>query len=69
MVACSNPASLGVANFVLVNGPAFGVGQSCPDFSAGGALLQFGYIRDALQLASAPAASILHGVDNRKVTV
>ena len=76
-IACSTPAwlhvatwpSLSVANFVLVDGPACGAGESCPDFSASGAPLQFGYIRDARQAASAPAASIVHGIDNWKVTV
>lgn len=76
-IGCSAPAwshfsgwpSLGIGDFVLVDGPACGAGESCPDFSATAAPLQFGYLRDARQAASAPAGSIGHGIDNWKVAV
>lgn len=60
--------SLLAADFVQVDGPACGAGESCPDFSAAGTPLTFGYARTASQAASAPAGSIAHGIDNWKVT-
>jgi hypothetical protein len=61
--------SLGAADLVLVDGPACGAGESCPDFSAGAAPLRFGYVRDVNLATGAAAGSIEHGIDNWKVTV
>jgi hypothetical protein len=55
--------------FTLVDGPACGAGEACPDFSAGAAPLSFGYVRSTVSAAGAAAGSTLHGIDNWKVTV
>jgi predicted secreted protein len=39
--------SLAISDFVQVDGPACGPGATCPDFSAGGAPLRFGFARRA----------------------
>jgi hypothetical protein len=58
-------SSLGSRDFTLVAGPECNVGQSCPDFSAVGQPMRFGYLRRL----SAGGGSIKHGIDNWKVTV
>ena len=58
--------SLGSQNFTFVDGPACNVGESCPDFSATGPPIRFGYARSS---SGGPGASITHGIDNWKVTV
>jgi hypothetical protein len=58
-------ASLGSRDFTLVAGPACNVGQSCPDFSAVGQPMRFGYQRRP----SGGQGSVKHGIDNWKVTV
>ena len=58
--------SLRAQDFTLLDGPPCQAGESCPDFSSGGAPMRFGYWR----LSSGPqGASISHGIDNWKVTV
>jgi hypothetical protein len=59
-------SSLGSQDFTLFDGPACGAGESCPDFSATGQPIRFGYIRSS---SGGPGASITHGIDNWKVTV
>jgi hypothetical protein len=53
--------------FGLVDGPACGQGESCPDFSASGAPLRFGYV-SVTQLKSGltpgTTAHFAYGVDN-----
>lgn len=61
--------SLGAADFRQVDGPACGASESCPDFSAGGAPLRFGFERRVSRAAGAPPASVEHGIDNWKVSV
>lgn len=61
--------SLVVIDFVQVDGPACGPASSCPDFSAGGAPLQFGFERRVNIQVGLPAGSIEHGIDNWKVSV
>ncbi len=61
--------SLVVTDFEQVDGPACGPAASCPDFSAGGAPLRFGFERRVSLQESAPAGSIKHGIDNWKVSV
>lgn len=71
--ACNRAGWAGVALYSLrpqdfrqFDGPACNVGESCPDFSATGAILRFGYVRHAF---ASPGESLQHGIDNWKVTV
>lgn len=59
-------SSLGNRDFTLFDGPACDVGESCPDFSATGPPIRFGYARSS---SGGPGASITHGIDNLKVTI
>lgn len=59
-------SSFGSRDFTLADGPECNVGQSCPDFSATGQPMRFGYRRAP---SGAPGDSITHGIDNWKVTV
>ena len=59
-------SSLGSQDFRLLDGPACNAGESCPDFSAAGQPLRFGYARSS---SGGPGDSITHGIDNWKVTV
>jgi hypothetical protein len=61
--------SLVAADLLQVDGPPCGSGESCPDFSAGGALLRFGFERRVMLPAGAAAGSIDHGIDNWKIGV
>jgi len=61
-------STLGVQDFVLLDGLACGAGESCPDFSASAAPLRFGFMRES-QAKAGVAGSIVHGIDNWKVTV
>jgi hypothetical protein len=61
--------SLNASALVLVQGPACTAGQSCPDFSAAGAPLRFGYIRQAFLDDGVPAGTVVHGIDNWQVSV
>ena len=61
--------SLEAGDFVQVDGPACGNGESCPDFSAGGAPLRFGFERRVVLQAGASTGSIEHGIDNWNVSV
>lgn len=62
-------ASLAPADFELLDGPACGSGESCPDFGATGAPLRFGYARVSELPARFAGTTIAHGIDNWKVTV
>jgi hypothetical protein len=74
---CSSPTwsempqrfSLGVKDFVQVDGPVCGDGASCLDFSINGKPLRFGFVRDAAVPSRFAAGTIVHGIDNWKVTV
>lgn len=61
--------SLAAADFVLLDGPACGVGESCPDFAFTAAPLRFGFVRHSALAAGQSAVSIEHGIDNWKATV
>jgi len=61
--------SLMASDFEQVDGPACGNGESCPDFSAGGAPIRFGFERRVVLGAGFPAGSIEHGIDNWKLSV
>lgn len=56
-------------NFTFVDGPPCGAGETCPDFSAAGQPLRFGFERRATRGAGAAAAVTDHGIDNWQVTV
>jgi hypothetical protein len=58
--------SLRQQDFYLFDGPACNVGESCPDFSATGAPLGFGYVRRSY---GSQGETIQHGIDNWSVTV
>ena len=70
---CSRAGWAGVAFHSLrqqdlrqFDGPACNIGESCPDFSATGATLRFGYVRHA---SGSQGESVQHGIDNWKVTI
>lgn len=58
--------SLSDRDFVLFDGPVCGPSEACPDFSASGAPLRFGYRKTTF---GAPGDSAQHGIDNWKITV
>jgi hypothetical protein len=59
-------ASLRAADFNLVDGPACQPGEACPDFSAHGGAMRFGYWRISFGVQG---NVIAHGIDNWQVTV
>jgi hypothetical protein len=64
--------SLGPGDFVLVDGPACGAGEVCPDFSASGAPVGLGLVSTAALTSGLPpgtVAQFAHGFDNWRVTV
>ncbi len=61
--------SLEANDFVQIDGPACGNGESCPDFAASAAPLRFGFERRVDLPTGAEAGSIEHGIDNWKVKV
>ncbi len=74
---CASPAwqteivrsSMGAGDFAIVNGPACGTSETCPDFSATGAPIRLGYLATASLGPGSPAGTAAHGIDNWKVTV
>lgn len=62
-------SSLGVADFVQVDGPVCPAGAACPDFAATAAVLRFGFTRRVDLSAGQAAGTVVHGLDNWKVTV
>jgi|SRR5450755_499501 len=64
--AVESSSSLRAQDFNLIDGPACQTSESCPDFSAQGLPMRFGYWRISLGM---PGDSIAHGIDNWKVTV
>jgi hypothetical protein len=63
------PGTFVAADFAQITGPACGAGQACPDFSATGAPLRFGFANFNEALAGIAGASGGLGVDNWRVTV
>lgn len=61
--------SLKAADFVQLDGPPCRAGVSCPDFAASAAPLRFGFTRRVVLAAGQPAGTVVHGLDNWKVTV
>jgi hypothetical protein len=74
---CSSPTwsgmpqrfSLAATDFVQIDGLVCGDGEACPDFSVSAKPLRFGFVRDAAVPARFAAGTIVHGIDNWKVTV
>jgi hypothetical protein len=64
--AVESGSSLRAQDFNLIDGPVCRTGESCPDFSALGPVMRFGYWRISF---GAQGDSIAHGIDNWKVTV
>lgn len=63
-------ASLDASDFELVEGPACGSGESCPDFSSNGLPVRLGLMAGAdLSGGLVPPVRTSHGFDNWKVTV
>ncbi len=61
--------SLTASGFERIDGPACGVGESCPDFSAAGAPISVGLVSSASANSGAPAGTALLYLDNWRVTV
>jgi len=59
-------SSLGRDDFRRWSGPACDVGEICPDFSANGKPMRFGFLRE---VAGSYGVVVVHGIDNWKVTV
>lgn len=59
-------SSLGPPDFTQIGGTPCQAGESCPDFSSAGLPMRFGYWRHSY---GAAGASVVHGIDNWKVTV
>lgn len=64
--AIESRSSLLPQDFSLFDGPACTAGESCPDFSAAGLPMRFGFSRVSF---GSPGDTIAHGIDNWKVTV
>jgi hypothetical protein len=64
-------SSLGAEDFELVDGPACAAGESCPDFSGGGAPIRLGLVGGADNRSGGVVLPVQtsHGFDNWKVTV
>lgn len=63
----STMRSVGAADFVLVDGPACAAGSACPDFSASGAPIQFGFESELDVRDSAVNVAAVQGFDNWRV--
>jgi hypothetical protein len=62
--------SFEAGSFVLTDGPACGTGETCPDFSANGAPIRFGFAtQDRVSFSDAPPSTLTMGIDNWKATV
>lgn len=59
-------ASLAATDFRYFDGPPCSSGEACPDFGAAAAPLRFGYFRIVF---SEPGATVVHAIDNWRVTV
>jgi hypothetical protein len=67
--AAAFPAVFDASAFYRVDGPACAAGESCPDFSASGQPIHFGFANSNQGLAGFAGVSGGFGVDNWKVTV
>ena len=67
-VALPQRSSLRAQDFVLIDGAACASNESCPDFSTSAMPLRFGFVRHS-QATAGPPGTIVHGIDNWRVTV
>jgi hypothetical protein len=65
----SSSSTSGAADFLQVDGPGCVAGESCPNFSATGRPLRFGFANSYEGLVGLAGASGGFGIDNWKVTV
>jgi hypothetical protein len=63
------PGTSGVTDFLQVDGPACAAGERCPNFSATGKPIRFGFANSNEGLVGFAGASGGFGIDNWKVTV
>lgn len=63
--ALREAASLAASDFELLEGPACGAGQQCPDFSANAPPIRLGFVR----FAGVNAIPTVHGIDKWSVAV
>lgn len=63
------PGIFGAADFLRVDGPSCVAGESCPNFSATGKPIRFGFANSNQGLIGFAGASGGFGIDNWKVTV
>jgi hypothetical protein len=64
----SAPAYFSAADFVMLDGPACAGGESCPDFSASGKPIHFGFTNRNDVAVGYPGGSGGFGIDNWKVS-
>jgi hypothetical protein len=57
----------GAPDFVRIDGPACAVGEACPDFSAAGGPIRFGFVQSNQSLAGVAGVSGGFGIDNWRV--
>lgn len=67
--AAGQRGSLVASDFTLIDGPACGASESCPDFSAAGAAIQLGLVSGASVASGKPAGTAAHGFDNWRAAV
>jgi len=61
--------NLGPLEFSMVAGPPCSEGEQCPDFTARGLPITFGYHRQNVAGSADPRYTVEHGIDNWRVTV
>lgn len=64
-----SPAAMQATDFKLVSGAPCTSGEACPDFSAAGAPMHFGYARKTSLIAGDTPGTVVHGIDNWQVTI
>lgn len=63
------PGTFAATDFALIDGPACGAAESCPNFGANGMPIRFGFANGNQGTAGFAGASGGFGIDNWKVTV
>lgn len=68
-IALAPRVGMTAADFTLVDGPACGTGEPCPDFGAGGTPIQFGVAQLVDTSAAVTVGSRTRGIDNWRLTI
>lgn len=68
-IAARERVALAAGDFRLVDGPACGAGERCPDFGVGGAPIQFGFAQRIEMSAAGVTGTRTRGIDNWSLTV